>query len=109
MQRLNDVDNQMHFYTGTIIRVYNVKRFDVIKSEDDFSDNQKKSKDYYDFMLVDVSTVAKGVFILINITSNSNNKGSVFSMFENIDSKGWIKAKVIKEYFGDELEAFIVE
>lgn len=108
MQRLNEMADQVHLYAGTIIRVYNVQRFDVIKTKTDHSDDVKKNIDYYDLMLVDVNVVAKGVFILVNITWNNDNKGSVFCVFENIDSKGGMQAEVIKRYFGNELDAFII-
>lgn len=108
MVKLVSLDDESELHTGAVIRMYNVNRFDIIKKKEDRSDRDKQQKDYYDYMIVDINTIKKGAYILINVTSDNSNRGSVFCLFENIDSSGGIKAKVLKSYFGDAPNIFFL-
>lgn len=89
--------------------MYGVQRADVIKSESDFADKDKRNSDFYDYILVDIHPTGVETFLLVNVTLDSSNKGAILCMFENVNSRGGIKAKIIKEYFDGMSEIFIVD
>ncbi|HYV91207.1 MAG TPA: hypothetical protein VE978_05465 [Chitinophagales bacterium] len=108
MLKLSDIDNEMKVDSGAIVRLYNVRRFDIIKERDDNSNIDNWTKDFYDYILVDIGIINQGMFLLLNITLENNSRGSVLCAFDNVGSKGWIKAKIIKDYFGDSSDAFLI-
>lgn len=48
MKNLSEIESNTFLPTGTIIRMYGVQRADVIKSESDFADKDKRNSDFYD-------------------------------------------------------------
>lgn len=108
MQKLVDLKRETEVNSGTTVRLYNVRRFDIMKNHENLSDIGKREKDFYDYILVDIGIVNQGTFLLVNITSDNNNKGSILCAFENVESKGWVKAEIIKDYFDDSPDVFLI-
>jgi hypothetical protein len=99
MENLINIPDETPLRSGAIFRLFGVKRLDVMKSANDFWDNEKKQRDFYDYLLVNANVIAKGSFLLVNATLDNHNRGEVFAVFSNTQSEDWINAKVIKEYF----------
>jgi hypothetical protein len=108
MVKLENINTETELLSGTIIRIYNTERFDVIKKQEDYFDSAKKERDFYDYMIIDVGIIKRGSYVLVNITANSTNKGTLLWVIENIDSKGYLSAKIIKEYFTDTPSVFVL-
>lgn len=96
--KLSELPPNKEVWAGTIFREYKVQRLDA-KSEDE---------DYYDLMLTDISTLVENTIALINITLNSDNKGRIVALIPN-ESKYFIQAKYLQEYFSSENYIYYVE
>jgi hypothetical protein len=58
-------------------------------------------------MIVDATVVLQGVFLLINITLNNPNKGSILHVFENVGTPYYLEAVIVKKYFSDNANVYI--
>ena len=101
MRPLRNLDDGELVEGGSVLRMYKVYRRDIMKFVEDRSNPDKQSKDYYELMIVDGNTLRDDVFMLINVTSINSNRGSVFGIIENVNTRGFIKAKILKQYFSN--------
>lgn len=96
---LNKISPQEKFWVGAIFREYNVGRLDAKNVEEN----------YYDLMLVDISSLVENKIALVNITINSDNRGRIVAVIPNASSKYFIIASDMQRYFSGENEVFYVE
>lgn len=96
---LREISPEKEFWIGTIFREYKVQRFDAKSVEDD----------YYNLMLTDISTLVENAIALVNITFNSDNRGRIVAVIPNVQSKYFIKAKYLQDYFSSESSIYHVE
>ena len=68
MQELVLLQHDKVIPNGSIIRLYEVERFDVIKMSWDKENEKKNKMDFYEYMLVDCSIIKDNTLALINIT-----------------------------------------
>lgn len=106
---LFEVGDDRQFPSGTIFRIYNVRRLDVIKHESDLKDEERRKLDFYDFLLVDTNALSAETFSLINVTLGSNNKGEIFCILKSSESRYFLGAKVLKEYFAGSEDVHVLE
>lgn len=99
LTNLFEFDDEKQFSSGTVFRIHNVKRLDIIKHESDYRDKKKSEADFYDFLLIDTNALADGTFALINITLDSNNRGDILCILNGKESRYYLNAIVLKEYF----------
>ena len=97
--RLREISPEKEFWIGSIFREYEVQRLDAKSKEDD----------YYDLMLTDVSTMVENAIALVNITLSSDNRGRIVAIIPNVESKYFIQAKYLQEYFSSESYIYHVE
>ncbi len=97
--RLREVSPEKEFWIGAIFREYKIQRLDA-KSEEN---------DYYDLMLTDISTLVENAIALVNITLNSDNRGRIVAVIPNVESKYFIQAKYLQEFFSSETYIYYVE
>lgn len=98
VNKLANISHDKEFWNGSIFRLYNVDRID----------SKNKNADYYDFMLIDMSLFAANTFAFINVTIDSDNKGKVFALIENIETKYFITASDLQKYFNPEIELYYI-
>ncbi len=106
---LFEIDDDRQFQSGTIFRIYNVKRLDIIKQESDFQDEERRKLDFYDFLLVDTNALSAETFSLINVTLDSSNKGEVLCILKSGESRYFLDAKVLKSYFEGSEDVHVLE
>ena len=97
--RLRDVSPQKEFWIGAIFREYDVQRLDAKSDEEN----------YYDLMLTDISTLANDAIALVNITLNSDNRDRIVAIIPNIESKYFLLAEQLQNYFSNESDIYYVE
>lgn len=96
--RLSDLPDEIRICSGATLRIYGVNRMDVMKRSEDWNNPKKLAKDYYDMLVFDSSTVEKGTFMIVNITTNCRHIGHIYAIL-NITDKYVITAGVLKKYF----------
>jgi hypothetical protein len=101
MMSIKNIPDNAIIASGSIIRSYNVERRDVMKTIEDRIDPEKQKKDFYDYILVDAFVLKSDTFILVNITKDSDNKGTVTAMISNVGTRNFITGSVLKNYFSD--------
>ena len=106
---LRDFNDNETFYQGNVFRLFGVDRYDVMKLVSDRTVQDKMQKDFYDLMLVDISSIMPYTFILVNVTSDSDNKGRVFGLIEGVETKGFVKALFFKTYFENHDTIFLLD
>jgi hypothetical protein len=106
MTQLNSLPDDKLISHGNLIRVYDVKRFDIKKNHVGLFPD---SKDFYDYILLDVNVVSKNTFLLVNVTLENTNRGNILSVFDNINSREGVKSKVIKKYFEGHPNVFVLD
>lgn len=77
MQELGLLRDDEIVSNGSIIRLYEVGRFDVIKTSLDRANSTKKKMDFYEYIVVDCTLIKEKTFTLINITRDNTNRGSI--------------------------------
>ena len=97
--KLSGLDDDKEIHKGTIFRLFNVRRLDVIKTIDDQLDENKIQLDYYDYLLVNTSALVNSTFALINISLDSNKKGEILCIQRIDEGEYFLTAKKVKEYF----------
>ena len=97
--KLSEITPEKEFWIGSIFREYNIQRLDAKNEEDD----------YYDLMLTDISSLVKNSIALVNITLNSDNRGRMVALIPNVQSKYFIQAKYLQEYYSIESCIYYVE
>lgn len=95
---LDEISPQEKCWAGAIFRMYNVGRLDAKSAEEN----------YYDLMLVDISTLAENKVALINVTANSDNRGRLVALIPNTVSKYFVIASDMQHYFNEQ-EVYYVE
>lgn len=103
MDNITNIPDDAQLYCGALFRLFEVKRFDVMKTESDHLDSEKRQKDFYDYMLIDANVIAKGSFLLVNVTINSDNRGSIAAVLSNNYDCRWIDGKIIKDFFNGQI------
>ena len=101
MTSIYDIPDETVIRDGSIFRLYDVDRRSIMKTAEDRSDPEKQKKNYYDFLLVDCSILESNTFLLINITSDSSNRGRIFARIGNINTRNFISGSALKNYFKD--------
>jgi hypothetical protein len=96
---LFDIPTDKDFGIGSIFRIYDVGRLDALTLDDN----------YYDLILVDVSSWLSDSIALVNITLNSDNRGRIEAMIEDVDSKYFIPAQLLQNYFSSDTKIYFVE
>lgn len=105
MNELGLLNDEEIVSKGSIIRLYEVERFDIINSLLDRGNNQKKAKDFYEYMIVDCSIIKKNTFFLVNVTRDNPNQGTILCVFKVKDQQ--LTALQIKKYFGNNVKLLI--
>lgn len=98
INKLTNISPDKEFWNGSIFRLYDVDRIDSKNNNDDF----------YDFMLIDMNLLATNTFAFINVTIDSGNKGKVFALIENIETKYFIKANDLQKHFDPVMELYYI-
>lgn len=98
VNKLANIPPDKEFWNGSIFRLYNVDRID----------SKNKNDDYYDFMLVDMDLFAANTFAFINVTIDSDNKGKVFALIENIETRYFITANDLHKHFDPVMELYYI-
>lgn len=109
MKRFDIINDEQQLWPGAVIRLFGVKRMDIMKLTSDFNDPKKQKSDYYDLLIVRTSIIADNAFMLINITNNSDNRGAIYSIVKNKEQLNYIKAKEIKDYFDETDKLFLID
>ena len=99
MQDINTFREDTVINSGTIIRLFGVKRFDTIKLTNDGMSNEKTQKDFFDYMVVDCSAFSDKSLVLINVTIDNPNRGSVLCVFDQIETSQHLDIHRLKKYF----------
>jgi len=105
MQELGLLQDDEIVSKGSIIRLYEVGRFDIMKSSLDRKNSKKKAKDFYEYIVVDCSVIKDNTFFLINVTRDNPNRGTILCVFNEIDEQ--LTALQLKKYFGSNAKVFI--
>jgi hypothetical protein len=106
MQELSLLRDDEIISNGSTIRLYEVGRFDIMKTLLDRANSDRKRKDYYEYMIVDNSLIKSNTFSLINITKNHPNRGATLCVFD-MDAKKPLDALCLKNYFGKNTAVFV--
>jgi len=106
MQELNLLRNDEIMSTGSIIRLYEVGRFDIMKTALDRNSNNKEKMDFYEYMIVDNSPIKDNTFSLINITKNHASRGSILCEFD-AGATNPLTALRLRNYFGKNATVFV--
>ena len=107
MQELGLLRDDEILSTGSIIRLYEVGRFDIIKTSLDKANSNKKEMDFYEYILVDCSVIKDNTFSLINITRDNVNRGAILCEFDEVNIDKPLIALQLKKYFGSNTKVFI--
>lgn len=107
MQELNLLLNSEIVPKGSIIRLYEVGRLDIIKSSLDKENEKKYEMDFYEYILVDCDIIKNNTFSLINITRDNNNRGAILCEFDDVNIDKPLTALQLKKYFGSKARVFI--
>ncbi len=107
MQELGLLRDDEIISNGSIIRLYEVGRFDIIKTSLDKANNNKKEMDFYDYILVDCSVIKDNTFYLINITRDNANRGSILCELNKVNVDKPLIALQLKKYFGNNTKVFL--
>jgi hypothetical protein len=100
MQALRYLQDDSVIPVGSILRVYNVRRFDLEQRAAEDSTITKEELDFYDYVLVDCSVLKPNVFALVNVTTDNNNRGKILALLP-IGARMGVTASDLKNYFGD--------
>lgn len=103
MKYLNILNDSHSIRSGSIIRLFDVRRFDLKKSKN----NSKGENDFYDYIVVDLSAVKKNSVSLINVTTNNPNKGSILAILKKHSVEVPLIAGQLKKYFGPDTKVMI--
>lgn len=104
MQELSLLQDGEIVSTGSIIRLYEVGRFDVIKSFLDKKKSNKKAKDFYEYIVVDCNIIKDNTYFLVNVTRNNPYLGTILCVF---DEDQQLTALQLKKYFGSIVPVFV--
>lgn len=107
--KLIDIEDDFRIPAGSIIRLYGVKRFDVMKIDTDLSDPQKQKQDFYDFILVDANHLITDTFILVNITLDNDNRGKIFGLMEGVQTRYFVFGSFLKRQFQGSIDNVLIE
>lgn len=107
MQELGLLRDDEIVSNGSIVRLYEVGRFDIIKNSLDKIDSNKKEMDFYEYILVDCDVIKANSFCLINITGDNVNRGSILCEFDEGNADKQIIALQLKKYFGNNAKVFV--
>jgi hypothetical protein len=77
MQELNLLLDNEIIPSGSVIRLYEVGRFDIMNEMLDRNTIDKEDSDFYEYMVVDYGLIKDNTFYLINITRDNSNRGSI--------------------------------
>jgi hypothetical protein len=102
MTNLNELNDEMIIHVGSIIRLFEVGRNDIIKNREDQNDSEKIALNYYDYMLLDLAVFKNNAFGLINVTNGSKQKGSMFCTIPKNESGENLTAMQLRFFFGNE-------
>jgi len=105
MQELGLLQDGEIVSKGSIIRLYEVGRFDIIKSSLDRKNSKKKAKDFYEYIVVDCNVIKDNTFFLVNVTRDNPSQGTILCVFNEIDQQ--LTALQLKKYFGSNAAVFI--
>jgi hypothetical protein len=100
MQKLSLLKDNEIITKGSIVRLFEVGRFDIMKSSLDRKNHRKKEIDFYDYMIVDCGIIKGNTFSLINITSDNDNRGTILCIIHGLNMNGQLTALQLKQYFG---------
>ena len=106
MQELNLLRDDEIIPNGSVIRLYEVGRFDIMKTIMDKNSGNKEEMDFYEYMVVDNSLIKDNTFSLINITKNHSSRGSILCEFD-AGSMNPLTAFRLASYFGKNRTLFI--
>lgn len=107
MQELRLLRDDQIISKGSIVRLYEVGRFDIIKSALDKTNDKKKEMDFYDYILVDCSVIKDNTFSLVNVTRDNVNRGTILCVFDEINIDKQLTVLELKKYFGSNAKVFI--
>jgi len=107
MEQLSLLRDDQIISNGSIVRLFEVERFDVMKNIIDRDNNNKRGLDFYDYMVVDCKVIKDKTYSLINITMDNSNRGSILCEIENTTVDGVLVAGQLKKYFSDNKKVFI--
>jgi hypothetical protein len=98
MDSLSNLSDDIRVPAGSLIRLYGVNRYDlkhrIVKGPDD-----PNEADYYDYILVDAGVVSGKMFLIVNVSLDNSNKGSILCKIESSET-GILLVSKLKEYFG---------
>jgi hypothetical protein len=106
MQELSFLRDDEIISNGSIIRLYEVGRFDIMKTLLDRNNSEKKEMDFYEYMIVNISLIESHIFSLVNVTKNNSNRGSILCEFDTGVTNPLV-ASHLKNYFGNTATVFV--
>jgi hypothetical protein len=109
MRDIRSLRDKEKVVIGSLIRMYGVSRYDVMKIGSDREDELKAQRDYYDYILVRYFQFPINQFFLINITIESRNRGTILATFDVDPGHDFLEAKVLKNYFGENESVFFLD
>lgn len=107
MKELDSLKDDEVIPVGSIIRWYGVNRYDVMKLAKDRNNADKKKKDFYEYMLVKYRFSKSSLFLLVNVTRNNPNRGSILREYKRTSIDKPFVALQLKEFFGSKAKVFL--
>ena len=104
---LSEISDDEEIFPGTIFRLYNVQRPDVIKKLQDLQNDDKRLLDFYDYLLVNTNLLSERTHLLLNVSLNCNKRGEILSVFKVSKSMSNLNAKQFKDYFSGNENIYI--
>ena len=105
MQKLSLLKDDEIISKGSIIRLYEVGRFDIMKTALDRKNSKKKALDFYEYILVDANLIKDQTFLLVNITADNSNRGTILCEFNATSAQ--LTSLHLKKYFGNNENVFL--
>ncbi|HTN46344.1 MAG TPA: hypothetical protein VL098_08365 [Flavipsychrobacter sp.] len=96
---LRSISPQREFWIGTMFRIFDVHRLDKVQP----------NENYYDLILTDIQMIRSNSLALVNVTLNSDNKGKIEVIIDDVETGYFIQARILQEYFNEDVQIYLID